>query len=125
MSSERLQMYEGRFSGANNGNAHVLLFVPVRRDDGVWYCDFEIRKAGQMTSRSAAGHNSLQAIFLAASAIGRALFELSEGLVDEDGLPIWIVFPEMVPISYGKDYYDDIIQYIEKKEAMIGRRRGE
>lgn len=114
-------------------SAEVAIETPREEADGssrmIWMSAVAVDFGNDRKTADARGDNPIQAIVMAAEFARRALRERGKGWEDEAGVPDWILFPRVVPISWGKAFHDGIVDYIETCEAelneAIERRRSE
>jgi hypothetical protein len=126
-SEPSLVQYEFQF-GAKRQAAVARLGFP-RPDEaypGEWVCSFQIQGMKDNEIRKARADDGLQALTIAASAIRRSLDRLKI-IGSSNVMPYEIVFPRVVPIGYGEDFYWKLCKIldreIEKKQRQLSERR--
>ena len=110
----------------NTFNGRVYLPVLKRAVKGsnietpVWSARFSVTYDGKTRTRSATGAFWLQALLLATEGVRLELpSEQSATWKTDDGLPSWIVFPRMVPISWGENHHHEMLRDIQIHEQRL------
>ena len=124
-SEPSLVQYEFQF-GAKRQAAVARLGFP-RPDEaypGEWVCSFQIQGMKDNEIRRARADNGLLALTIAASIIRESLDHL--GFVGAHVVPYEIIFPRLVPYSYGSEFHWKLCKIldteIEKKQRQISER---
>jgi hypothetical protein len=116
----------------SKGRLTARVYLPVlekRRIEGidevctVWLSRYTVLCGRKARRGIAGGDNWLQAILMATEAIRRCMPEgEAEHWVDRSGVPSWVMFPRLVPISSGYEFHENLLKLIEKQEREYLRK---